>query len=626
MRFLLIFLIFCLPSRPIEQEKPPFQQIAQLGHGTIRSLDWNLTGDLLAVASSAEVRLYTDTLQDRFWINIDGGVSQVRWIGTLLALKNDVERWSLWRWTGDDLTPVLDNLTTVDTTSDQKYLTFTRHDDLHVRDTERLTEMLHVDNFDAVAWHGSAQLAVLRAGQIDVYDSRTWEKVVVLNNPRGNWLYGLAWSPDGRKLASTNDNPDDEILNQLETFIWNVSTGENIAILESFAFPNPYPDVSSFTEIYAAPVRLQWSPDSQKLAIVYRHHIFNTLKVWDITSLQVIGEETHAVVELFIEWMPDNSRILLRMQSTSGYSSGGVFQLDADELIEFSDTGWSLNSAKTLLLSHDWHRNSIHISNPTSLKVVTSLSGKTDRIWGAKWHPDNRRVVFHTTDEIQIWDTNTSRQLAVSTEYFGYGSGAIGWDKTGRYLTMLSTGGGVRHTFTAYTIRTWDIQTQSVVRVLRLFEFLDWYRVEWDDQRQHIVTYTRLATTVWNPITGQEIASRDPVSPQDANLNIPRLSVHPLENGTIEIRDLEGTVVKTLQIDGINLTGGAISPDEKWVLVSAQDDKGQNKVILWNVEEEKHWIIAATQEGDFWRFSWKYDSTQFIFMKDGTVYLWSQTR
>ncbi len=161
----------------------------------------------------------------------------------------------------------------------------------------------HTDNVRAVAWSTNDEL-LASAGDttIRVWNAKTGESVRILNNPVNVGVRSVAWSPDGKTLASGDG------VGKLH--LWDTTAGQR-----TDTFDGPPGGVES----------LAWSPDGKLIA---SGHESGTVCVRNPHSDKKSVLQGHSTAVLYIQWSRDGSLLftsdwngLARLwDSTSGHA------------------------------------------------------------------------------------------------------------------------------------------------------------------------------------------------------------------------------------------------------------------------------------------------------------------
>jgi small GTP-binding protein len=208
----------------------------------------------------------------------------------------------------------------------------------------------------------------------------------------------IAWSPDGRYLASPSD---DETIR-----IWDVENGQCMAVLDD-------------TEevLYVA-----WSPNQELLASISGSEPYGggALRIWNTKSWQTVYERQQRFRGL--SWSPDGNRLVFA-------SRGGQIQLldiEKGKFLDFfgghddfvNDIVWSPISDDVASASGIWDKtnkdNTIRIWDTKTKKQKQILSGHYGGIYGIAWMPDGRLIISGSVDHsIRLWDSIAGKQVQI---------------------------------------------------------------------------------------------------------------------------------------------------------------------------------------------------------------------
>jgi len=245
---------------------------------------------------------------------------------------------------------------------------------------------------------------------------------------------GVAWSPDGTKLA--------------------ISGYHNTIIVET----------NSWSEILRLPLssgKISWSPDGSKLATVS-----NGLQVWNVVENKHVfsyrDQESPSWIPLFVSWSPDGSLIAVgggedwtvsiieaqtgelvqELQDLFGPAWGGSWSPDgrrfatgglADQIIIYDASNWNqemnLRAEYNFLKSLSWSPSGAYLVSDNAgsgfgeIKIWDTLTGieyldlgevsEGDDIWDVIWSPEGNMIAagggttatgLFTLPEIKIWD------------------------------------------------------------------------------------------------------------------------------------------------------------------------------------------------------------------------------
>ena len=194
-----------------------------------------------------------------------------------------------------------------------------------------------------LAWNQWVVSAGSRAGQLQHSDVRVAEHAVARVQAHAQEVCGLAWSPDGRHLASGGN---DNVLN-----IWEAEAGQ------CYAGASP---THSLTSHQAAVKALAWCPWQSNILASGAGTADRTVKIWNSSNGSLLSSTDTNSQVCSLVWAPEY---------------------------------------KELVSSHGYANNEIIIWKFPSMERSAQLLGHTDRVLNLALSPDGSTLVSAGADE-----------------------------------------------------------------------------------------------------------------------------------------------------------------------------------------------------------------------------------
>jgi WD40 repeat protein len=134
---------------------------------------------------------------------------------------------------------------------------------------------------------------------VRLWDAETGQALRTLEGPTDSFISSVAWSPDGRRLASA--------AGEKTVPLWDAETGLALRTLEGHS--------SLVTSV-------AWSPDGRRLASA---SIDNTVRLWDAETGQALRTlEGHSGSVFSVAWWPEVGvqRLASASMATRRFASG----------------------------------------------------------------------------------------------------------------------------------------------------------------------------------------------------------------------------------------------------------------------------------------------------------------
>jgi WD40 repeat protein/serine/threonine protein kinase len=298
-------------------------------------------------------------------------------------------------------------------------------------------------NWAAVAFRPDGHhIAVRRlARDLGIWDVDTGEEVAQLIGHAAE-VPSLAYSPDGRRLATGGAYPDPTVR------LWDAATGRPIAVLHGHIS-----DVTCVT----------FSPDGTRLASSSVDH---TVRLWNGVTGQLIatlGGHTDSVNDLAFSrdgkrlvsasrdqtlrlWDPADGRLISVLRGHEGDVPAAVYSPDGTFIASASADGtvrvWDAELAA---------RNGV-------------LRGHTSYVYDVAFSPDGNQVASAAWDgTVRLWDPTTGRQTGL-LRHEGEGAkvlSCVAYSPDGKQVAVVARDRGVSlwDVASAKAVHTWRVST-----------------------------------------------------------------------------------------------------------------------------------------------------------------------
>jgi WD40 repeat protein/serine/threonine protein kinase len=295
---------------------------------------------------------------------------------------------------------------------------------------EALTLKGHARTIYGVAWSpdGTRLAGAADDKTVTVWNARTGQEALTLNG-HNEWVLGVAFSPDGTRLASASHDGT--------VIVHDARTGQEALVLKGHL---------------GAVFSLAFSPDSSRLTCASDDE---SMTVWDThtgrRSLMLMGHTggVHGVA-----WSPDGTRLasasLDKTVKVWDAGTGQVLVTLMGHTGGVYGVAWSPDSTRLASGSED---RTVKIWDARMGQDTFTLKGHTETVWSVAWSPDGTRLAsaggnLRSLGEAKVWDARTGQELL---RLNGHRSTVLGvaWSPDEGRLASASADG---------TVRVWDVR------------------------------------------------------------------------------------------------------------------------------------------------------------------------
>jgi WD40 repeat protein len=390
-------------------------------------------------------------------------------------------------------------------------------------------------------------------------------------------VWGIAWSPDGTKLATASEDKTAKV--------WEARSGRQLLTLRGHE---------------ASIWSIAWSPDGSKLATASDD---KTAKVWDAsTGHTLLTLHGHQASARSIAWSPDGTRLA----TASFDNTGKVWEASTGrELLTLRGhqgyvwaIAWSRDGSKLATASDD---KTARVWNAKTGNHLQTLTGHGEPLWSVAWSPDGRKLATASTDNTaRVWEASTGHNLLTFSDHHDH-VWSVEWSPDGRKVASGSDDN---------TAKIWDASTGQQLVTMHGHQGSVW-SVAWSPDG------TKLATAsddnmakVWEAGTGRELPIlrghgaflRSIVWSPDG-----RKVATGSDDKSAKIWDAStGRQLVTLKAHQGAVSSVGWSPDGSKLATASSD----NTAKVWAADSGQELLTLRGHEGSVWSIAWSPDGSK----------------
>ncbi len=449
----------------------------------------------------------------------------------------------------------------------------------------------HDDWVRGVAWSPDGKRLVTASNDrtARIWNAKRGSELTVLRG-HDDWVWGVAWSPDGKRLVTASIDRTARI--------WDANSGRELTVLRGHD-----------DEVWG----VTWSPDGRRLATGSRD---GTARIWDANTgseLTVLRGHDSGVGE--VAWSPDGGRLATgstdRTARIWNANSGSELMVLRGHDDQLRGVAWSPGGRRLATGSLDC---TARIWNTDSGSELAVLHGHNDWVRGVAWSPDGQLLASASKDRTtRIWDTRGNSELAA---LYGHNASvqAVMWSPCGTRLATASND---------ETARIWDADSGSEVMVLR--DHGDSVRaVAWSPDSKRLATASNDRTVrIWDTDNGRKLTvlhgHDDWVQAVTWSPHGNRLATASRDR-TARIWDTDkGRTLTVLHGHMHEIRGVTWSPDGRRLATASND----RMVRIWDADNSCQLAVLRGHADWIWCVAWSPDGRRLVTgSRDRTVRIW----